>query len=189
MSFKVADIKSALEERGLLVGLSGPIPESLTGIADDSRKLERGNLFIAVKGWTSDGHDFLEAAAKRGAAMAIVEDASRTNLPALVVSEGRRAAAIAAAAAFANPAGQLRLLGVTGTNGKTTTTSIMRHLFDDGRSSSASIGTLGVLVGYLGEEDKQWRAENTVINRLLNKVHAESGMRASMYTAPSSVSY
>ena len=83
--------------------------------------------------------------------MAVVEDPSRTTLPSLVVREGRRAAALASASAYEHPAAGLRLLGVTGTNGKTTTTSIMRHLFDDGDGSSASIGTLGVLIGSEGE--------------------------------------
>lgn len=151
MTVSVTEIKSALEERGLLVDVRGVIPSRVNGIADDSRKVDKGNLFIAVKGWNSDGHDFLNAAAKRGAVAAIVEDPSRTTLPCLVVRNGRRAAALAAATAVGNPAGALRLLGVTGTNGKTTTTSIMRHLFNDGQSASASIGTLGVLLGSEGK--------------------------------------
>ncbi len=151
MRVSVNAIKSALAERGLLVGVSGEIPEEAGGISDDSRKVSRGDLFIAVRGWNSDGHDFLDAAGQRGAAIAIVEDPSRTSLPSLVVREGRRAAAVASATAYGDPAGNLRLLGVTGTNGKTTTTSIMRHLFDEGDGSSASIGTLGVLVGSAGE--------------------------------------
>jgi UDP-N-acetylmuramoyl-L-alanyl-D-glutamate--2,6-diaminopimelate ligase len=151
MRVSVNAIKSALAARGLLVGVSGEIPEEAAGISDDSRKVSRGDLFIAVRGWTSDGHDFLDAAAQRGAAIAIVEDPSRTSLPSLVVREGRRAAAVASATAYGDPACKLKLLGVTGTNGKTTTTSIMRHLFDEGDRSSASIGTLGVLVGSEGE--------------------------------------
>ena len=151
MRVSVKAIKIALAERGLLVGVSGEIPEEASGISDDSRKVARGDLFIAVKGLSSDGHDFLDTASQRGAAVAIVEDPSRTTLPSLVVREGRRAAALASATAYGDPARNLRLLGVTGTNGKTTTTSIMRHLFDDGEGSSASIGTLGVLVGSEGE--------------------------------------
>jgi UDP-N-acetylmuramoyl-L-alanyl-D-glutamate--2,6-diaminopimelate ligase len=150
MRVSVEKIKSALASNGLLVSVSGDIPDEVTGISDDSRKTERGDLFIAVRGWSSDGHDFLDAAARAGAGVAIVEDAARTTLPALVVRQGRRAAAIAAGTAYGNPAAKLRLLGVTGTNGKTTTTSIMRHLFDNGDESSASIGTLGVLVGSEG---------------------------------------
>jgi UDP-N-acetylmuramyl-tripeptide synthetase len=151
MRVSLKAVKAALEVRGLLVGVSGEIPEEASGISDDSRKVARGDLFIAVKGWNSDGHDFLDAASSRGAAVAIVEDPARTTLPSLIVREGRRAAAVASATAYGDPARNLRLLGVTGTNGKTTTTSIMRHLFDDGDGSSASIGTLGVLVGSEGE--------------------------------------
>jgi UDP-N-acetylmuramoyl-L-alanyl-D-glutamate--2,6-diaminopimelate ligase len=151
MTLSVSAIKAALAKHGLLAGESGEIPKEASGISDDSRKVEPGDLFIAVRGWNSDGHDFLDAASKRGATVAIVEDPARTTLPSLVVREGRRAAAIAAATAYGDPAHNLRLLGVTGTNGKTTTTSIMRHLFDDGGGSSASIGTLGVLIGSEGE--------------------------------------
>ena len=148
---RTEDIKAALSEHGLLVGVNGELPAQLNRISDDSRTVERGDLFIAVRGWDSDGHDFLDAAAKRGAAAVMVEDATRSNLPSIIVREGRRAAAITAATAYRNPSHDLRLLGVTGTNGKTTTTSIMRHLFDDPAGSSASIGTLGVLVGSEGE--------------------------------------
>jgi len=151
MRVSVNAIRAALAERGLLVGVSGAIPDDAAGISDDSRKVSRGDLFIAVRGWNSDGHDFLDAAAQRGAVIAIVEDPSRTSLPSLVVREGRRAAAVASATAYGDPADNLRLLGVTGTNGKTTTTSIMRHLFDEVDGSSASIGTLGVLIGSGGE--------------------------------------
>lgn len=151
MKVRIAEIRNALSERGLLGGVAGQLPDQASGVADDSRKVRRGELFIAVRGWNSDGHDFLDAAAERGAAVAIVEDANRTTLPALVVREGRRAAAVAASTAYGNPARSLTILGVTGTNGKTTTTSIMRHLFDDGSGSSASVGTLGVLIGSEGE--------------------------------------
>jgi UDP-N-acetylmuramoyl-L-alanyl-D-glutamate--2,6-diaminopimelate ligase len=150
MTVGLSEIASALTERGLLVRVEGELPSVATGIADDSRRVQPGNLFVAVRGWDSDGHDFLDAARESGAIAAIVEDPSRTPLPSLVVREGRRSAAIAAATSYANPAHNLTMLGVTGTNGKTTTTSIMRHLFDDGAGSSASIGTLGVLIGSAG---------------------------------------
>ena len=146
MRIDVRRIKEALSQRGLLEAVRGELPAEVAGISDDSRTVVPGGLFIAVRGWQSDGHDFLQAAADRGAICAVVEDEGRTTLPSLVVKKGRVAAAASAATAFDNPAQQLKLVGVTGTNGKTTTTSILRHLMDDA-GTSASIGTLGVLVG------------------------------------------
>jgi len=152
MHAPVDAIAAALEQAGLLVERRGSLPSEIHGITDDSRTVVAGDLFIAVRGSASDGHDFLEAARSAGASCAIVEDPGRTTLPALVVREGRRAAAIAAAAAYGSPGNQLHMVGVTGTNGKTTTVSILRHLLDMQAvgARSASIGTLGVLVGSEG---------------------------------------
>ncbi|GLC26482.1 UDP-N-acetylmuramoyl-L-alanyl-D-glutamate--2,6-diaminopimelate ligase [Roseisolibacter agri] len=144
------DVAQALEQAGLLAERLGTLPESATAITDDSRAVTPGALFIAVRGSQRDGHDFLAQAQERGAIAAIVEDATRSTLPALVVREGRRAAALAAAAAYGDPARQLTLVGVTGTNGKTTTVDMLRHLLDAPDRPSASIGTLGVRVGSAG---------------------------------------
>jgi UDP-N-acetylmuramoyl-L-alanyl-D-glutamate--2,6-diaminopimelate ligase len=150
-------IENALAEAGLLVERRGALPADVDGVTDDSRAVARGGLFVAVRGADRDGHDFLDGAAQRGAAAAIVEDASRTRLPSLVVRNGRRAAAVAASAAFDFPATQLQAVGVTGTNGKTTTVNMLRHLLSEPETAgatsapAASIGTLGVLVGSKGE--------------------------------------
>ena len=151
MTLRVRDLQAALARHGLLVDVSGDLPDEVAGVADDSRKVQQGDLFIAVRGWDRDGHEFLPAAAQQGARAAIVENKGATSLPALVVREGRRAAAVAASEAYGNPAHNLTMVGVTGTNGKTTTTAIIRHLLDSGDNSSASIGTLGVLVGSAGD--------------------------------------
>jgi UDP-N-acetylmuramoyl-L-alanyl-D-glutamate--2,6-diaminopimelate ligase len=144
-------IERALDEAGLLVERRGALPATISGIADDSRAVKPGFLFVAVCGSERDGHDFLDAAAKAGAAAAIVQDADRTNLPSLVVNDGRRAAALAGASAYGWPARELQLVGVTGTNGKTTTVNMLRHLLADG-AQSASIGTLGILIGSEGTQ-------------------------------------
>lgn len=74
MRVDLRKIQSVLGSRGLLEGVRGTLPHEANGISDDSRTVERGGLFIAVRGWQSDGHDFLDSAAARGAACAIVED-------------------------------------------------------------------------------------------------------------------
>src|SRR6478672_7712738 len=148
MHAQIDNIVQALDEARLLVERRGAIPAAVSGITDDSRAVRPGFLFVAVRGSERDGHDYLAAAAAAGAAAAIVQDAARTSLPSLVVSDGRRGAAIAGAAAYGFPARDLQLLGVTGTNGKTTTVNMLRHLLADSSAAtnSASIGTLGVLI-------------------------------------------
>src|SRR5581483_10196995 len=153
MHADIETIAQALDEAGLLVErrTAAASGTAIMGITDDSRAVRPGFLFVAVRGTERDGHDYLEAAERAGASAAIVQDAARTTLPALVVNDGRRAAAIAGAAAYGWPARELLLVGVTGTNGKTTTVNMLRHLLDDAPARSASIGTLGVLIGSDGE--------------------------------------
>jgi len=141
----------ALGDAGLLVGTSGELPGTIADLADDSRRVGAGGGFVAVRGHALDGHDWLGAARDAGATLAIVEDASRTTLPQIIVRDGRRAAAVAAAAFHGWPARELSIVGVTGTNGKTTTVGLLRHLFDHPGRAAASIGTLGVLIGSAGE--------------------------------------
>jgi len=147
----VAQLAQALDDAGLLAARRGLLPARIAGLTDDSRAVVPGGAFVAVRGTQRDGHAFLGAAEHAGAALALVEDESATTLPALVVHDARRAAAVAAAAFYGDPASFLRLVGVTGTNGKTTTVGMLRHLLDAPRARAASIGTLGVLVGSAGE--------------------------------------
>src|SRR4051812_15936534 len=150
MNAETEILARALADARLLVERRGALPTHASGITDDSRQVLPGSVFVAVRGTERDGHDFLDAAEKAGASMAILQDPSRTSLPSLIVNDGRRAAAIAGAAAYGWPARQLQIVGVTGTNGKTTTVNMMRHLLDDTAARSASIGTLGVLLGSEG---------------------------------------
>lgn len=123
------------------------MPDEFTGITDDSRAVKPGMLFLAVRGSARDGHDFLSAAASAGAAAAVVDDPTRTALPTLVVRDTREAVAAVAGAAYDFPARQLHAVGVTGTNGKSTTVALVRHLLDEPTARSASLGTIGVFIG------------------------------------------
>ncbi|HEY5545674.1 MAG TPA: UDP-N-acetylmuramoyl-L-alanyl-D-glutamate--2,6-diaminopimelate ligase [Gemmatimonadaceae bacterium] len=143
-------IEDALSRSGELRS-SGSMPDSFTDITDDSRRVTRGALFVAMRGAAFDGHDYLGVAATSGATAAIVEDVSRCSLPAFVVHDARHAAGVVARAAFGDPAAGLTMVGVTGTNGKTTTVGLLRHQLHDPGAAAASIGTLGVLRGSAGE--------------------------------------
>ena len=164
-SLPLAGIADLLRSAGLLIPTPSPenntpgaaeempteVPAILVGgVAQDSRTVEPGELFLAWKGTRFDAHRFLADAQARGAAAAVVEElVPDVPLPQLQVSDGRRAAALVAMALEGKPAEGMFVTGVTGTNGKTTTVLLIRHLLAEGWESVA-LGTLGV-VGLNGE--------------------------------------
>ena len=138
-------VERRLREAGLLVnGVQGDT--RLYGVSDDSRTVRPGDLFCAWRGTSFDAHEFVGAAARAGAVAALVErPVADAAIPQLVVRDGREAAAIGAALVFGDPQSALVLAGVTGTNGKTTSVWILRHLLGL-RWRAASLGTLGVIL-------------------------------------------
>ena len=117
------------------------------GISVDSRNIEAGMLYLAVRGSQSDGHRFVADAVRRGAGAVLVETPQQSGLPEIVVRDSHRAAAVLGGAWYGHPARSLTLIGVTGTNGKTTTTGLIRHLFNQ-HDGAGSIGTLGAFDGH-----------------------------------------
>ncbi len=148
---RTAVIVEALQRAGLFTGVRGVLPEALATITADSRAASAGSLFVAVRGSVRDGHGFLPQVEAQGGAAAIISDDASTSLPSILVNDSRRAVAVAAAAWYGEPARRLRLVAVTGTNGKTTSASMLRHLLDSDAAHAASIGTLGALIGSEGE--------------------------------------
>ncbi len=139
------ELVSALRRAGLLRSAPSPLPD-IAGLTTDSRGVGPGSLFIAVRGSQADGHHFVPDAVRRGAAAVVVESPQDTPAPQLVVQDARRAAIVLARTWFGDPAADLLLVGITGTNGKTTTTALVRHLLNrDG--DAGSIGTLGAFDG------------------------------------------
>lgn len=118
----------------------------LTGIAVDSRRVDPGGLFIAERGSAEDGHRFVPAAVAAGAAAVVVERPTTDAVPEVLVTDGRAAASCLAEAWYQWPAESLRLVAITGTNGKSTSTALVRHLMNGG-GHAGSIGTLGAFDG------------------------------------------
>jgi UDP-N-acetylmuramoyl-L-alanyl-D-glutamate--2,6-diaminopimelate ligase len=138
------DVVERLRQRQLPATWHGEPPESLRSLATDSRLVSYGDLFCAVTGERSDGHDFVPDAQRAGAAAAVVQRPLDVEIPQLVVTDTREVVAHLAMLWQGDPAAGMRLIGVTGTNGKTTTSWIARHLLS-GIGRSASLGTLGVI--------------------------------------------
>jgi len=135
----------ALRRDGLLLGAAAGDP-AITGVTADSRAVRPGMLYVAVRGSTVDGHQFVPDAVRRGAAAVATERPLQSGVAELVVQDGRRAAVSLGRAWFGDPGRRLTLVGITGTNGKTTTTALVRHLLN-GAGTAGSIGTLGAFDG------------------------------------------
>jgi UDP-N-acetylmuramoyl-L-alanyl-D-glutamate--2,6-diaminopimelate ligase len=134
-----------LRRADLLTSAPATAPDP-TGMGVDSRTIERGMLYIAVRGSQTDGHRFVSQAVSRGAACVVVEVPQQSAVPEIVVRDSRHSALVLGAAWYGHPERCLSLVGVTGTNGKTTTTGLIRHLCNED-SRAGSIGTLGAFDG------------------------------------------
>lgn len=140
----LAAVKDVLRSADLLTEEHGPEDVAVRGVAQDSRSVEEGDLFLAWRGTAVDAHDFVPDAVSRGAVAAVVERPVAAAIPQLVVRDGRRAAALVADRVLGSPSLELLTVGVTGTNGKTTTASLVQHLLSP-EIPTAVIGTLGLI--------------------------------------------
>ncbi len=141
----LASVTEVLRAAGLIQEIHGPEDVALHGVTQDSRDVESGDLFLAWKGDRHDAHDFLSNAAETGAVAAVVErPVAEAKIPQLQVSNGRRSAALAADVVMGSPWKSLFTVGVTGTNGKTTTALLARHVLA-ARGPAAAMGTLGLV--------------------------------------------
>jgi len=147
------------------IQVSGDVETEVTGISYDSRKVKPGHLFIAIRGEHADGHVFVNDAIKRGAAAVIYEDAlSQASTcgpdmanPSLVrVSDSREALASVANTFFERPSEKLNVIGVTGTNGKTTTSYLIKSILESWGKKVGLIGTIQYMIG-----DEIYEAEHT----------------------------
>lgn len=129
--------------------LAGNVDAPISGIAFDSREVEPGGLFIAIAGFTVDGHDYIAKAVELGAAAILVERdvAVEGSVAVLKVGDTRVAMAHLAAAFYGNPADQLQVIGVTGTNGKTSSAYFIKSILEESGQTVGVIGTIGALAG------------------------------------------
>ncbi len=128
----------------------------VNGLSIDSRTIEKGNLFIAIAGTNLDGHDYIQQAIKKGAVAVITNgrDVGTLSVPQIKVANPRRAASIIAADFNNHPTRDLTVIGITGTNGKTTTASLIRSIFSTAGIKIAQMGTFGLIAeGFITKRD------------------------------------
>lgn len=152
---KLSEITAGLDVKTV----RGTPDTGIRGICCDSRKVKEGDLFIAVKGQDRDGNEYIDAAVEAGASA--------------VISAGRRELALCADKFFGHPSGQLNLIGITGTNGKTTTVTLLYNLF---RSLGYECGLISTIANYVGgtrTETGNTTPDPITINSLLSQMTAK----------------
>ncbi len=132
--------------------IAGEGSVDVASLAYDSRKVEPGTLFFCVPGEKVDGHDFAPAAVKAGAVALVVERELELEVAQVVVADARAAMAPLAARFWGDPTSELRVVGVTGTNGKTTTAFLIREVLEAAGIQTGLLGTVRQVVGGVEEE-------------------------------------
>ncbi|WP_339227604.1 UDP-N-acetylmuramoyl-L-alanyl-D-glutamate--2,6-diaminopimelate ligase [Oceanobacillus sp. FSL K6-2867] len=119
----------------------------VNAIEMDSRKVKSGNVFVCISGYTVDGHDFIDDAVKQGAVAIIAEKQVEAPVPVIMVDDTNRALSVLAGKFFDYPTSKLPLIGVTGTNGKTTVTYLLDEIFKQQTKKTGVIGTIQLKIG------------------------------------------
>ena len=142
----------------------------ISGVSADSRQVQPGGLFVAVPGFAADGHKFIPAAVKNGAAAVICEKKPQIDVPYVLTGNARHALAMAAANWYGHPADSMTMIGVTGTNGKTTVTYLLKTVLE--KTLGAKVGLIGTIQNMIG--DKVLDTERTTPESIeLQKLFAE----------------
>lgn len=146
----------------------------ITGIAYDSRMVKPGNLFVAITGYETDGHAYIGAAVQAGAAMVLCERAPEEDVPYALTENSREALADAAANFYRHPARELQMIGVTGTNGKTTITYLIKAILESRGEKVGLIGTNQNMIGNQVVPTERTTPESCDLQRLLRQM-ADAG--------------
>jgi len=143
--------------------ITGDLDISISGVAYDSRKVKQGDIFIAMKGEKVDGHDFIGDAVQKGAAAVVHEKelgsgqmSAAENLTLIKVRDSRKALAYISNSFYERPSEKLTVIGITGTNGKTTTTYLVKSILEAWGKDVGLIGTISYLV-----KDRHYDAPHT----------------------------
>lgn len=156
-----------------------PPAREISGIEYDSRKVVDGSVFVAIKGFNTDGHLFIQDALNKKAVAVVVENSeaipdsfvSHFKAVKIIVNDSRQALAELSNAFFNEPSKKLRLIGITGTNGKTTTSYFLKNIYE---ISGYKVGLMGTISNYIGKEkldSKLTTPESNDLNKMLNQMY------------------
>jgi len=148
----LAELIAPCEQAGQVTHRQGSLEVGVSAVTDDSRHVRPGTVFVAVKGEREDGHTYLRRAAEAGAAALIVQDVSSlgtASVAAVGMRDTRHALGMLASRLLGDPSDRLRMIGVTGTNGKTTTTYLAKAVLE---AANRKVGLIGTVSYHIGSE-------------------------------------
>ncbi|PFW72784.1 UDP-N-acetylmuramoyl-L-alanyl-D-glutamate--2,6-diaminopimelate ligase [Priestia aryabhattai] len=146
----------------------------ITSIEMDSREVKPGALFICIDGYTVDGHSFAQMAVEKGAVAILAEKPVDVEVPVVRVKSTKRAMAVLADAFYNQPTQKMHLIGVTGTNGKTTITHLIEHIFKSQRKKTGLIGTIEIRIGDTSYDVKNTTPESLTLQKTFNQMVEEN---------------
>lgn len=155
-----------------------PPAREISGVEYDSRKVVDGSVFVAIKGFNTDGHLFIQDALNKKAVAVVVENSeaipdslvSHFKAAKIIVNDSRQTLAELSNAFYDEPSKKLRLIGITGTNGKTTTSYFLKNIYE---ISGYKVGLIGTISNYIGKEkidSKLTTPESNDLNKMLNQM-------------------
>jgi len=144
----------------------------ITGLHYDSRKIKPGNIFFAIKGLKDDGNKFVTDAINNGAVLIFTEDDihMQSAVPAVKTNEIRKLMAEYSGIFYGDPSSKLKLIGITGTNGKTTTSYLIRSFLNDAGYSTGLLGTIDYQIGDQKTESKLTTPDSVEVNMMLSEM-------------------
>lgn len=122
----------------------------ISGVSYDSRKTEKGDMFVAIRGFEADGHKFIPKAVENGAAVILCEEKPSCDIPYVLVSDSRYGLAIVSRDFFGDPASEMTMIGITGTSGKTSSSYLIKHMLES--KLDAKVGLIGTNGNMIGDE-------------------------------------
>ena len=160
---------SALVRHLGLMGTYNPRDVEITGITNDSRKVRPGYLYVAIKGYKTDGHNFIEKSLECGAQAIVSEEkiSHNTKIPQIVVHNSRKALSSLSCCFYNNPSQKINVVGVTGTNGKTTTTFLTKSIIEKAGYEAGLIGTINYQIGKKIIPAQETTPESVELQRLI----------------------
>lgn len=154
------------------VRVKGSLDKEVSSIAYDSREIAANSVFVAISGFTVDGHHFIDKAIEMGATTIIVEKDIwlEEDVTILKVEDSRKALARISANFYDNPTDKLNLIGITGTNGKTSTTYFIKSIFEQAKKSIGLIGTIGTIINNKEVKNKNTTPESLNLQQIFSQM-------------------